>query len=263
MTALIDFDSLLYTSVYKIVSIAQMREAIQKYGKESAKVWLKEEVYNEGINRCENELLKMINHLEQIFLPEITSYELFITTCTKSFRKELSTEYKAKRRKNDYVWMLREHYKFNEAHYSDTLEADDLIAERAKELGQDNYIIISIDKDLKQIGGWYWSYLKTYELDNYGDVIIDENGFKSRIYKYNEVEYISKQEAELFFWNQMLIGDAGDGVPGLHRVGKVTAKKILNESKNHFIKVAREYIKRGQKQDFYTNYKLLKLGKNE
>jgi len=160
MTALIDLDSLLYKAVYKIVTISEMREALSKFGKEGARQWMMEEVYNEGINRCENELLKTQEYLQSIFFEEITSFELFITTCTKSFRKSLRSDYKANRKRNDYVWMLRDHYMINGAHHSDTHEADDLIADRAKELGIYDCIIVSMDKDLKQIGGYYWSYYK-------------------------------------------------------------------------------------------------------
>ena len=166
MVALIDLDSILYTSVYRIVSISQMREAIDNYGKELARQWFMEEVLSEGVNRCENELLKLQDNLQSLMLQDITSYELFITTCHKSFRVALTSNYKSNRKKNNYVWMLREHYKFNGAASDDYLEADGLIAIRAKEEGLGNCVVVSIDKDLKQIGGYYWSYsskmLKTY-----------------------------------------------------------------------------------------------------
>ena len=259
MVALIDFDSILYSAVYKVVSISQMKNAISLYGKQKAKQWLEQEVYIEGVIRCENELLKMREYLSTIFLEGITSEELYITTCTNSFRKEISAEYKSKRKKNKYVWMLREHFKFNNAIFSDTHEADDLIYQRAKELGEDNCIIISIDKDLKQIGGWIWSYYKTPEKDEYGSLILNEYGNKNMIYKYDFVDFICKKEADLFFWKQMLMGDAGDGIQGLKRVGLKTAEKILSNHYNPFLTVAREYIKRNQKDDFYKTYNLLKL----
>ena len=59
MIGLIDLDSLLYTAVYRVVSISQMRDALKKYGKAGARQWLYEEVYNEGINRCENQMLQI------------------------------------------------------------------------------------------------------------------------------------------------------------------------------------------------------------
>jgi 5'-3' exonuclease len=260
MVALIDLDSVLYESVYKIVSIREMREAIKKHGKESAKQWLMEEVYNEGINRCENQLLKMQNYLNDIFFEDITSYELFITTCSKSFRKELSQDYKANRKRNKYVWLLREHYRHNGAASDDVLEADDLIAKRANEIGIGENIIVSLDKDLKQIGGYYWSYYKVKSKDHEGNLIMNEFGFYEREYKQKEVTFISKKEAERLFWKQMLMGDTSDNIKGLHRVGDKTADKILTDAPILWRKVAREYITRKQKEDFKINYQLLKLG---
>lgn len=260
MKLLIDFDSIIYKSVYRVVSLSQMRDAIALFGKEDAKLWLQEEVLNEGVNRCENELLKMQNHIESIFFGEITGVELYITKNINCFRKKLSTDYKKKRKKNNYVWSVREYYSFNNAIFSDTLEADDLIANRVKELSKDNCIVVSLDKDLRTIGGWLWSYQKIAEIDMQGDLCLNEYGQKNMVYKYDFVDYITDEDASLFFWQQMLMGDAGDGIAGLKRVGFKTAEKILKNSTNHFIRVAREYIKREQKKDFWINYKLLKLG---
>lgn len=280
MVGLIDFDSIIYLSVYRVVSLRQIREAFERLeDKELVRQWLMQEVYNEAINRCENELLKMQKYLSAIFFEDITEVELYITTCSKSFRKEISQEYKAKRKRNNYVWLVREHYKFNGAIFSDTHEADDLIARRSLELGKENCIVISIDKDLRQIGGWLWNYQKTYEIDGNGNKIINEHGFASRIFKHEAVEWISEEEASFFFWCQVLGGDSGDGIRGLKsidktekleikkewqknvycRVGIKTAEKILKDSKSYFITCAREYILRGQKEEFYKNYKLLKL----
>src|SRR5690606_31109598 len=179
----------------------------------------KEEVYNEGINRCENELLKTQKYLQSIFFEEITSFELFITTCTKSFRKSLRSDYKANRKRNNYVWMLRDHYMINGAQHSDIYEADDLIADRAMELGRNNCIIVSMDKDLKQIGGYFWSYYKIRSKDMDGDYIMDEFGGHVTEYQQKEVEYISAEKSEFIFWKQVLTGDSGDNVKGLWRVG--------------------------------------------
>jgi len=280
MILLVDFDSILYHAVYKVVSIREMREAITKFGKTTSKQWLNEQVYNEGINRCENELLKIQNEVQGLMMNDITGVELFITTCTKSFRKELTPTYKKSRKKNDYVWLLRSHYQLNDVSFSDTLEADDLIAIRAKELGKDNCIVISIDKDLKQIGGYYWSYYKVKSKDMDGNPILDEYNNEVKEYKQKSIDFITDQEASLIFWESVLSGDSGDDIKGIEaitveqkkqyekeykikldsRVGVATAKKILANSNNHFITVARQYIARGQKENFKLNYKLLKIG---
>ena len=259
MILLIDFDSIIYTSVYRIVSFKEIRRALTDFGKDGARQWILEEVYNEGVNRAENELLKIQNYVSNQMIQEVTGVELFITTCKKSFRKELNPHYKETRNRNKYVDFIRTHYQMNGAYHSDTHEADDLIARRALELGKDNYVVVSIDKDLKQVGGYYWSYYKIKSKDTYGEYILNEHGSHEKEFKQKSIDFITDQEADLFFWNQMLTGDPGDCVKGLHRVGKVTAEKILKDCYMPCITVMREYIKRNQKSDFWTTYKLLKL----
>lgn len=260
MIALIDLDSILYKAVYRVVSIHEMRSILKESNsKDQAKQWLREQVMNEGLNRCENEILKMLNYLQEIFPFPIESSELFITTCEKSFRKNLSKTYKSNRKRNDWVWILREHYRHNGASHSNTLEADDLISLRAKELGLGNYIVVSPDKDLKQIGGYFWSYYSQKVKDFYGNPIENEHGFFEIEYKQKEVELITPEQADYFFWKQMLMGDSSDCVAGLKGVGEKTAEKILNNGSNNFISAARQYLTKSNKKEFKTTYKLLKL----
>lgn len=278
MTLLIDFDSILYKSVYRCLNRPEnkelgipkrttrtyCRELLKEYDKTTAKDYFLAEVYNQSLNRCENEFLKMKVYLESILNSEITDYELYITTCKNSFRKQLTPTYKANRKvRNKYVSMIREYYQDNEAFYSDTLEADDLIAMRVEELGRENCIVASLDKDLRTIGGFLWNYQKVAETDLNGEITLNEYGHKEMYFKHNEVEWITQQMASYYFWLQMLMGDSGDGIKGLKRVGIKTAEKILADSSNYFVTTAKQYISRGQKKDFWINYKLLKLGKND
>lgn len=245
MIGLIDLDSILFYGVYKCVSIAEMRDAIEKYGIHSAKEWLLEESANRSAIRVEDFIVSIEEFMANNFNEEVFLYETFVTKCPKSFRKTICKDYKANRKRNKYVEWVREYFIEQGAIHSEYFEADDLIADRAKELNG-NCIVISIDKDMKQLGGWYWSYQKT-EVDG-------EKVFK------NDIEFIEKSESEKFFWTQMLQGDAGDGVKGIKGVGKVKAAKIINASPNPFIAAARTYIEKGQKNDFWLNYDLLKLG---
>ena len=151
--------------------------------------------------------------------------------------------------------MLREHYRYNDARCSDKLEADDLIAIKAKELGDGNFIVVSPDKDLKQIGGYFWSYYSQRVRDEFGFYVENEFGFYETEYKQKEVLYISLQEANLHFWSQMLIGDSSDNIKGVKK-----AAKILESTKSPKIAVARAYIRSNQKEDYKINYQLLKLG---
>jgi len=298
MTGLIDFDSILYRSVYKIVGYAEIKKALIELGKEEARNWLYQTVLQEGINRAENILLDMQNHIQSIFKTEITCWEIYITTCSNNFRKKITKDYKANRKKNNYVWMLRNHYMHNGAFHSETLEADDLIANRVEELGRDNSIIISIDKDMKTVGGYYWSYMKGKQKDENGkyivinpetgeiidlsqkdyklirdenknynvyclDELIAENVMFQTGYLQDEVLFINEKQAKFNFYSQMLIGDTSDNIKGINGIGMVKAKRLLESSSNYFIATAREYLKRGLKEQFIINTELLKIGRNE
>lgn len=260
MVSLIDFDSILYTSVYRVVSIKEMREALSVMSKEDAIHWLNSEVYERGLERAENAISEIKSFLSESFFLDIDSWELYITTCKNNFRNNISSDYKANRKPNKYVWILREHYLNNGAFCSDTLEADDLIADRSKELGVDNCVVISIDKDLKQIGGFYWSYYKQKQKLSDGTYYINEYGNHEREFKQREVEFISKEEAEYNFYFQMLLGDSTDNIKGLKGVGKVRAEKMLKNSSNYFLTVARAYFSKGLKDQFKETFNLIKLG---
>ena len=83
---------------------------------------------------------------------------------------------------------------YNDARCSDELEADDLIAIKAKELGDGNFIIVSPDKDLKQIGGYFWSYYSQRVKDEFGFYVQNEFGFYETEYKQKEVlTYLQKK----------------------------------------------------------------------
>lgn len=86
-------------------------------------------------------------------------------------------------------------------------EADDLIriwAMEARERGQD-YVVCSIDKDLKCIPGKYWDLKK------------------------NLLIHISEFDAMHLYYAQLLKGDATDNIPGIPGVGPVKADRILAE----------------------------------
>jgi rRNA-processing protein FCF1 len=261
MIALIDFDSLIYNSVYKCISIQEIRDMLSQYDKLTAKEWFLDEVLNRSVNKLENlDLLRIQEYLSEIFPHELTGIELYITKCSDPFRKKLNSDYKANRKNNNYVSMVRNYYAENIAYYSDTLEADDLIANRVKDLGYNNCIIVSIDKDLKTIGGYYWSYYRQKCKDFDGNYITLENGIIDTEFKHNSVEFITEKEAEFNFYQQMLVGDSSDNIKGIKGIGQVKSTKLLNSSSNYFIQAARQYIEKSTKEAFRTNYKLLKLG---
>jgi 5'-3' exonuclease len=128
-----------------------------------------------------------------------------------NFRNDLYHAYKMNRhadpnKQNAFVPVLRKLLVHEEIGVeSDGREADDLMriwAEEARKYGID-YIICSIDKDLKCIPGKHYNMKKA------------------------EIFEISEEEACRHFYEQLLKGDPTDNIPGIPRVGDVKARKIL------------------------------------
>jgi hypothetical protein len=79
-------------------------------------------------------------------------------------------------------------------------EADDALAIGAVQHGHG---IATIDKDLDGVPGWHYNWNK------------------------NTIYHVTEEEADRFFYTQMLTGDATDNIPGLKkRTGKVATAKI-------------------------------------
>jgi hypothetical protein len=106
--------------------------------------------------------------LEDLLLFDLTDtfeYELFLTG-KSNFRNEVAVTapYKGNRKdvkKPVHLPLLREYLvKGWGAQVSEGQEADDDIATRATELG-DDAVIVSIDKDFMQVPGWHYNFVKT------------------------------------------------------------------------------------------------------
>lgn len=130
-----------------------------------------------------------------------------------NFRNLLYPEYKLNRhadptKQNAFVPVLRKLAVAEDFAIEATgREADDLIriwAEQARLAGID-YVICSIDKDLKCIPGRHWLMHK------------------------KEIIEISEEEANRHYYQQLLKGDPTDNIPGVPRVGEVKAAKILQD----------------------------------
>ena len=90
---------------------------------------------------------------------------------------------------------------------SDGQEADDSIAIEATKLGDDG-VIVSLDKDLDQVAGWHYNFVK------------------------REAYYITENVGLLKLYMQILTGDAADNIIGIRGVGNIKAKKMLEEATN-------------------------------
>jgi 5'-3' exonuclease len=98
-------------------------------------------------------------------------------------------------------------------------EADDLLriwAEEARAAG-DDYVICTIDKDLRCIPGKYFNMRQIKVGPTYTKV-------ESRI-----IENISEKEALRHYYEQLLKGDPTDYIPGIPRVGDKKAKEMLED----------------------------------
>lgn len=84
-------------------------------------------------------------------------------------------------------------------------EADDAIGIRAYALGENDYVICSIDKDLDNIRGKHYNFVK------------------------NEAYYVTEEKAIKNFYRQLLTGDRVDNIPGLSGIGPKKAEKILED----------------------------------
>lgn len=144
-----------------------------------------------------------------------------------SFRKALDPQYKANRDPfNKPFWYpelryyLLGHYECVEA--TRGMEADDLLG-IAQCKGKEQTVIASVDKDFKQIPGWHYNIM------------------------HRQLFHVDEQTADLWLWQQMLIGDTADNIKGVHGIGPVKAAKLLQDKSPE---EARELVK-----DLYQKYK--------
>lgn len=134
---------------------------------------------------------------------QASEFSVFLTaTGQKCFRFDLFPEYKANRKQPKPYWYheLRAHLVAEYgASVSDKLEADDALG-----IAQtDRTILCHIDKDLDQIPGHHYDFVKKVSYD------------------------VGVARALRFFFFQLLMGDTVDNIKGIPGVGPKTAEKIL------------------------------------
>jgi DNA polymerase-1 len=134
-----------------------------------------------------------------------SDWALFLTSGNNNFRYNIYPAYKANRKdqpKPKHLEQLREHLVLDwEAQLVDGYEADDAIGIASSESG---CIIGSIDKDLRQLPGLHYDFVKR------------------RIFE------ISSGEGATNFYRQLLVGDSTDNIKGCPGTGPVGADKALH-----------------------------------
>jgi len=154
----------------------------------------------------------MAHFLEDMLLiemPDVQTWELHLTG-RGNFRYDyaVTVPYKGNRtgtRKPVHYHLLREYLTDAwAATVSEGIEADDMLAIRATELGETS-MIVSLDKDLDQVPGWHYNFSK------------------KKLYHIDPVTGLFN------FYKQMLTGDRVDNIIGVRGIGDAKAEKLLKD----------------------------------
>ena len=234
MILLIDADSLIFASCYR------KRETPD------------DELYYTDIedsrNKFDQQFMKIVNDLEDKYpIDKVLTF----SGSKGNFRKLITKKYKANRKKQELPPLLDEMHQFVKDHYDSIwgygLETDDMVARYWKQIsddiGRDEVMIVSIDKDYKQFPCLMYNYH----------------------YKHKEILDISEEEAMYNFYEQCIVGDTADNVNYFKGKGKKFAEKHFKDctTKYQYTRKLYELFKqeyKGKARQKYTEcYHLLKL----
>jgi 5'-3' exonuclease len=234
MVLLIDADSLIFASCYR----SKKNPGDHPYYEdlEDAKI------------KFDHQLMKIVNDLEEQF--EIDKIITF-NGCKGNFRKKITTNYKANRKNQELPPLLHPMHKYVKEQYNSKfgfgIETDDLVARYwhtlSQDIGRDNVMIVSIDKDYRQFPCLIYNYH----------------------YKHKTILNISKQEALYNFYEQMIVGDSCDNVNYHKGKGVKFAEKYYKGCKTKYqytkklYELFKEKYKSKARQKYTECYNLLKL----
>ena len=234
MILLVDADSLIFASCYR------KRETPD------------DELYYTNIEdsraKFDEQFMSIVNHLEEKYpIDKVLTF----SGSKGNFRKLITPKYKANRNKQELPPLLDEMHQFVKDHYDSIwgygVETDDMVARYWKQIsddiGKDEVMIVSIDKDYKQFPCLMYNYH----------------------YKHKEILDISEEEAMYNFYEQMIVGDTADNVNYFKGKGKKFAEKHFKDctTKYQYTRKLYELFKqeyKGKARQKYTEcYHLLKL----
>ena len=234
MILLIDADSLIFASCYR------KRETPD------------DELYYTEIEdsraKFDEQFMSIVNHLEDKYpIDKILTF----SGSKGNFRKLITPKYKANRKKQELPPLLDEMHQFVKDHYDSIwgygVETDDMVARYWKQIsddiGRDEVMIVSIDKDYKQFPCLMYNYH----------------------YKHKVILDISEEEAMYNFYEQCIVGDTADNVNYFKGKGKKYAEKHFKDctTKYQYTRKLYELFKqeyKGKARQKYTEcYHLLKL----
>jgi 5'-3' exonuclease len=237
MVLLVDADSLIFASCYK-----------KREHPEDEKYYTDIE---DARAKFDQQFMKIVNDLEEKYTIDKV---LCFSGSKGNFRKLITSVYKANRKKQELPPLLHEMHQFVKDQYDSIygfgVETDDMVARYWKQIsndiGRDEVMIVSIDKDYKQFPCLMYNYH----------------------YKHQVVLDISEDEAMYNFYEQMIVGDSADNVNYIKKRGVKFAEKYLADctTKYQYTKKMYELFKihyKGKARQKYTEcYNLLKLRTN-
>lgn len=190
-----------------------------------------------------SEVLKVFhNELNKVTKAMMEDNFILYFSSTKNFRKEIYPDYKGHRMKRKplgykrLVNYCRENHNFK---LIEGLEADDTIGIEATRFADPNNIIVSPDKDMKQIPSMLW--------DMKDDVV-----------------EITKDDGDRWHLIQSLSGDPTDGYSGCPGIGVKRATELLDKNENKWEAVCKAYRDRGlSDDDALLNARLAKILQKE
>ena len=190
-----------------------------------------------------SEVLKVFhNELNKVTKAMMEDDFILYFSSTKNFRKKLYPDYKGHRMKRKplgykrLVNYCRDNHNFK---LIEGLEADDTIGIEATRHADPSNIIVSPDKDLKQIPSVLW---------NLTDDVVE----------------ITKEEGDRWHLVQSLSGDPTDGYSGCPGIGVKRATELLDKNENQWEAVCKAYRDRGlSDDDALLNARLAKILRNE
>lgn len=211
LSPLIDGDVLVYRCGFSADS--QMKREAKERGlsPEETEEFLAETDYtNWAIGNTKtsiNDLVERFGGKPRIFL-----------TGDGNFREQLATilPYKGNRTgaKPKYYRDIKDYLlHFKDAELIHGREADDAMGCIQWAAKDRSTIICTIDKDLDMIPGWHYNFM------------------------HNEQYGIHVKEANLWLFQQMLLGDRVDNIPGIHNVGEKRTAALLEENDHDLFKV--------------------------
>jgi len=177
----------------------------------------------------------------------IDEFIMCLSDTEYNFREDFFPEYKEGRRDSDSYGPLlktfiRQYFKDNYTTYTRSgLEADDILGILMTDCRYKNdctKIIMTIDKDLNTIPGQHYNL----------------NTGKS----YN----VTEEEANNFFYQQIISGDATDGIPGCPTYGPKKAQKVIDTTPKEKLwsAIVKTYESKGlTEEDALINARLVRI----